>query len=116
MRYARQRGALTPGETLVLYTDGVTEALDGRGALYGEDRLLALLSRGCDDTPQALVERVEEDIVAYRGEVEQADDITVLAVRYQGDAGEAVTVRASDDDLDIVLDFLDERLEARGFR
>ena len=115
MRYLSQRGVLSPGESLVLFTDGVTEALDDAGGFYGEDRLLELLSRMRGETPQAVVEKVEEDIMAYRGSAEQPDDITVLALRYNGGGGAKVTVRASDDDLDKVLDFLDDRLEAQGF-
>lgn len=115
MRYRAQEGSLAPGDALVLYTDGVTEALDEEGALYGEDRLLAFLEQRRADSSQAIVEGLKEEIMGYRGAAEQADDLTVLAVRYHGVDEAAITVRASDDDLDVVLDFLDGHLESKGF-
>lgn len=72
---------LSPGDTLLLYTDGVTEANNPAGAQFGESRLLDALrlhDPACEDLPQALLRRVRE----FEAGSAQADDITCVAVRY----------------------------------
>ena len=74
---------LAPGDTLMLYTDGVTEAADVGQRFYGEDRLLALFSSICTESANEQVKTVVDDVLAFTGEAEQADDITVLVLRYR---------------------------------
>lgn len=76
------------GEVLCLVTDGVTEARDRAGGLYGGARLQALLARcaGMEITPRALVDALLASIDAFAGRQEAADDLTVLAVRWNGPA------------------------------
>ena len=69
-----------PGDALLLYTDGVTEARDVDGAMYGEGRLLALLEEHGKPSPQELQRLVRDDIAAYAEGAEQFDDITILAL------------------------------------
>ncbi len=77
--------ALAPGDTLLLYTDGVTEALNEAGELYAEARLEATLNRQGGGVPvDSLLAAVRDDLRAFAGAAEQSDDITVLALRYQG--------------------------------
>jgi sigma-B regulation protein RsbU (phosphoserine phosphatase) len=71
-------------DALLLYTDGVTEAINGDGAMYDEDRLLAVLAHEHDSDAHALVERVRSDVRHFVGEAPVADDITILALRYKG--------------------------------
>lgn len=80
---------LSPGETLLLYTDGVTEANNAEGTLFGETALLeAMEAVGADPVhkghaggvPQRLVQAVR----AFEAGAAQADDITVVAITYQG--------------------------------
>lgn len=84
---------LFPGDTLFLYTDGVTEANDINGNLYGESRLLGLLGSRKEASLKRLAEAVWEDIQIFQGEAEQFDDITMLALRYLGRGG----IRAADE-------------------
>jgi sigma-B regulation protein RsbU (phosphoserine phosphatase) len=71
---------LAPGDVMVLYTDGVTEARNGRGAFYDEDRLIgsvsASLGRPARDIQQAIIQAVDEFI----GDGVQSDDIAVAVV------------------------------------
>lgn len=73
---------LSPGETLFLYTDGVTEAIDMRGGLFGEERLLATLDRASEAEPREICEAVTSAVDAFARDMPQADDITMLAIRY----------------------------------
>jgi len=88
--YTNQRLSLEPGDTLFLYTDGVTEAMNGRKELFGEKRLKAVLSRLQDQEPEAICRGVLEEIAHFVGQSEPSDDITMLALRLRtGAAGAA---------------------------
>jgi sigma-B regulation protein RsbU (phosphoserine phosphatase) len=74
---------LRPGETLLLYTDGVTEGRRGR-AFYGEERLLAIAA-GSNESAKDLVDAVLEDVLRFQQD-EPRDDIALVAVRVPTDA------------------------------
>ena len=83
--YVLWTGRLGHGDTLVLYTDGVTEAFDLANLAFGEQRLLQALAPGRDAQGQcaALLAAVQ----AFAAGAPQSDDITVLALRYLRDGG-----------------------------
>jgi serine phosphatase RsbU (regulator of sigma subunit) len=72
--------SLFPGDTLVLYTDGVTEAFNDRGEEFGERRLVDSLRRHCDQQPGGLMNCILEDVKQFSPH-EQHDDITLLVAR-----------------------------------
>ena len=80
--YRRQSVALGPGDAILLYTDGVTEALDPAKELYGEDRLIATL-RGLLGSPstETVLQGVIDSLHAFAAGAEQADDITLLGFK-----------------------------------
>ena len=80
--YRRQTLALEPGDGVLLYTDGVTEATNRDEALYGEDRLRRTIRGllGARDAG-ALIGGVLEDVDAFADGAEQADDITLLGFK-----------------------------------
>jgi serine phosphatase RsbU (regulator of sigma subunit) len=82
--------ALPPFGSLLLYTDGVTEALDQHGRFFGMRRLSATLGAACGASAQGVCERVLEAVVAHQGRVPQYDDVTLVAVHSAGDDGERV--------------------------
>lgn len=75
-------------DVLLLYTDGVTEAMNVQAELFGQERLIALLSQleRQAAAPEKLIEAVEAAIRHFAGDAEQTDDITMLALR-GNDAG-----------------------------
>lgn len=75
---------LQAGEWLCVATDGVTEAMNARDELYGSTRFRELLRRTQAEEPQAIVEALARDVREFVGEAEQADDLTVLCVRWNG--------------------------------
>jgi adenylate cyclase len=77
---------LEPGDVLLLYTDGVTEAKNAAGGFYGTARLDPLVAANVEPSARAAVEMVREDVRRFVGEAEQADDITLLGVRWIGPA------------------------------
>ncbi len=83
-RYESQRIQLRPGEGLFLYTDGLTEAANNAEDLFGEERLEAAL-RSCAGQPlQKLLGSVTAAAQQFADGAPQADDLTILAVRYLG--------------------------------
>lgn len=76
---------LSPGDTLLLYTDGVTEAMNADGELFGDERLQAALSPPFTDAAglMTMIQAAVEDFVR---EAPQADDITMLAIKYRGNS------------------------------
>jgi sigma-B regulation protein RsbU (phosphoserine phosphatase) len=77
------RLALQPGDALVLYTDGVTEAEAENGGFFTAERLVELLSGGKPASAAGIAERVLEAMREFAGRAPQSDDITVLALRYR---------------------------------
>ncbi|NJN18644.1 MAG: SpoIIE family protein phosphatase [Oscillochloris sp.] len=71
---------LYPGETLLIYTDGATEARDGHGELFGEERVLAVLREPAPNAA-ALMERIERAARAHAGDGILVDDVTMLSIR-----------------------------------
>jgi len=75
---------LEPGDELFLYTDGVTEADNRRRELFGKDRLKSVLEKSRATTVVARLGGVMQAVRAFAGDVPQADDITMLGLRYHG--------------------------------
>jgi sigma-B regulation protein RsbU (phosphoserine phosphatase) len=79
--YTESRVAMQPGDVLVLFTDGVTEATDPQGEDFGDERLAALVA-SMDDRPTSdIVEAIHAAVAEYTQGAPAADDITVVAVR-----------------------------------
>jgi serine phosphatase RsbU (regulator of sigma subunit) len=80
-RYQETEVKLEPSDTLVFYTDGVVEAIDKEGEMYGFDRFLAAIKEGRDLGAEALLAKLTSDVLDFAGEVEQHDDITLVVVK-----------------------------------
>ena len=81
-KYVNAEVQLFPGDTLVLYTDGVTEAENVREEEYGEPRLDELLPGMASDNSGKIVDAIVASVKEYAGEAEQSDDITCVVSRY----------------------------------
>lgn len=79
--FSSQTVRLDPGQTLLLYTDGLLETQNPDGAEYGIERLFALATSSAPLPPQALVDSCVGDLVSYRGTATSTDDLTIMAVR-----------------------------------
>jgi sigma-B regulation protein RsbU (phosphoserine phosphatase) len=72
---------LQPGDWLVIFTDGVVEAVNVRDEEYGEERMLNLLQAGAAATPDELLRRMMSDLDAFVGATPQHDDVTCMLVK-----------------------------------
>lgn len=84
---------LNPGDELFLYTDGVTEADNRRRELFGKDRLQAVLNQSRAVSVLDRLGDVMHAVRAFAGDAPQADDITMLGLRYHGVAPSDVAAR-----------------------
>lgn len=77
---------LQPGDSLLVYTDGVTGVRDGEGGELGVDRLIDLTERCASDQipPEEVVRRLVNTVLQHRGGEDLLDDATVLMVRWDG--------------------------------
>ena len=86
MPYQQGELILKKGEKLFFYTDGVTEAMNQKQELYGNERLLLALEKAKEKSPQELLEYLKQQLIVFADGAEQADDITMMAVEYKGGA------------------------------
>lgn len=83
--YPTERLQLEPGEWIFLVTDGVTEAMNPAREFFGIERLRTTLSwMPRDATPGDLIRRLNEDVKRFAAGAEPADDLTLLALRWEG--------------------------------
>lgn len=75
---------LNPSDIILLYTDGVTEALNENNELFGEQRLLKCMNSDVTDVKE-IIENVQNNISLHIGKIPQSDDITLLAFKYNGE-------------------------------
>ena len=139
VKYREGRFACSPGDGLLLYTDGVSEAANAAEELYGEERLLETLARidasGGEGAPvgsdvqapdiaaaasavsassaQTAVNSLVTSVDAFAGEAPQADDITMLAFRWNLPL-QRLTLPADDAELDSLFAFLEPICEGEG--
>ena len=78
---------LVPGDLLVMYTDGVSEALNPEREEYGEDRLCALFADGHAMPAADALARARADVLAFARGAQQSDDITLVVVRREEVSG-----------------------------
>lgn len=80
-KFGEREIQLKPGETLLVYTDGVTEAMNQARDLFGEERLLGALVQRASLSAEKLTECVVERVEDFVQEAERSDDITLLAIK-----------------------------------
>ncbi|MGB9633233.1 MAG: PP2C family protein-serine/threonine phosphatase, partial [Chloroflexaceae bacterium] len=80
-RFEQMALTLNPGDVLLLYTDGVTEAMNGERELFGDDRLAAVLRANAHHGPQEIINAVLAAVGDFAGGQSQADDITMVVIK-----------------------------------
>ena len=78
-----QTGTITleAGDWLVVFTDGVVEAINEPGTEYGEERLISVLNAGTEIPPVKMLSRIMVDLDVFVGATPQQDDITCLVIK-----------------------------------
>jgi sigma-B regulation protein RsbU (phosphoserine phosphatase) len=122
--YHRHEMRLEEGDMLFIYTDGVVEAADLNGVLYGKERLRGFLNANATKPLREMLPRLRSDIAAFTGEVEQSDDMTMLAIRIRSEkppsdgapsvdgVRRSITLKADLANLDALMDFIGKDLDS----
>ena len=85
-KYETQEATVCYGTTLLLYTDGLTEATDNSGELFDDQRMLATAQQMYETNhyePTLVVETMEQAVKQFVGDAEQSDDLTIMAIQYR---------------------------------
>src|SRR5262249_55708375 len=75
---------LQRGDSIIAFSDGVTEALNPAGEEFGDPRLLASVEKHAAGSPQQMVDGILGDLHEFCGDATQVDDVTIVLVRYGG--------------------------------
>ncbi|MBP3758938.1 MAG: PP2C family protein-serine/threonine phosphatase [Firmicutes bacterium] len=75
---------MEPGDQIFLYTDGLPEATDADGKMFGIDRMTDALNEYIDERPRAVIEGMRESVNGFVKDAEQFDDITMMCLEYKG--------------------------------
>ncbi|MDP8228856.1 MAG: SpoIIE family protein phosphatase [Candidatus Electryoneaceae bacterium] len=81
MTFDRAKTRLDPGDVMVIYSDGVTEAKNPDNELYGDDRLKRLLSQNSSASAQEIQDVILTDVEQFVAGAEQSDDITMMVIK-----------------------------------
>ena len=78
-----QRVTIQPGERIILYTDGITDAASPNGERFGDARLLATIAKSCisDGTAEDTRRAVIDSVLRFQGDAHPADDLALLVFR-----------------------------------
>lgn len=80
-QYGGKEVSFKKGDIFVLYTDGVTEAMNKRGEMYGQDRLISVVKAHSNLASKELLKAIEKDIRGFEPKYRQHDDITLIAIK-----------------------------------
>jgi len=119
-RYHEEEITMETGDTLFLYTDGVTEAMNGEKELFGESRLLEAANKYSASSPYELIAAVKKEVDIFAQGAQQADDITMLVLtinkenrtesNYSFKNSKEIVVLTHVDSLKRVIGFVDSEL------
>ena len=82
--YADETEQLQSGDVLIVYTDGVTEALDVEGQEFGEERLVSILTQRHTEAATAILDAIVEGVSTFARGAAQHDDVTAMVVKFTG--------------------------------
>jgi sigma-B regulation protein RsbU (phosphoserine phosphatase) len=99
VEFERTERTLKPGDALILYSDGVSEAFNSRDECYGSERLLADAA-GCASQPAtAITARLLQKVRVFAGDVPQSDDIAILTLKVDASDSMALELHATPDEV-----------------
>ena len=84
VQYKEYEIQLHPGDKLFVYTDGVPEATDASYGMFGKERMLEVLNRDPNASPEQILKNVREAVDGFVRDAEQFDDLTMMCIEYRG--------------------------------
>jgi phosphoserine phosphatase RsbU/P len=84
IEYSSSTMTMSPGDSLMIYTDGVNEAMNSRHEQFGNENLATVLQAHNQASPQQYIDEIKHALDKFTAGFEQSDDITMLAISYHG--------------------------------
>ena len=117
--YEMQTITMKPGSALFLYTDGLTEARNAKGKLFGRERVMQMVTECGTTDPKQLLEAVIAEVNQFSENTEQSDDLTLMALRYtpsqdQEVLGEALTLHNDVKEIEALGPYIKQITEQLG--
>jgi phosphoserine phosphatase RsbU/P len=81
VEFAEENATLRPGDLVFLYTDGLVEAHNRHGGMFGLDRLVETVRQAADRKAEVIIDQVFEEVLSFSAGVPQADDMTAVALK-----------------------------------
>lgn len=123
-RFQAQETVITPGTTIFLYTDGLTEAENVEVELFGEERVMSVAKENCNNEmkeikPLELIQNMTNAVHAFVRGAEQSDDLTMMAISYKKEKKEyeferSITLPNDIETIPQLGEFVDEVCELAG--
>lgn len=111
-RYETQSFNIEPGDSIYLYTDGVTEAANGKKELFGEEKLLNVLNTCQNRNTRKICENVLQNVNEFVNGADQSDDITMLSFTLNGNESNNIFVsEAKIENIPAITEFIDTLLK-----
>ena len=104
-KYSGETTHLHPGDTIFLYTDGITEATNPSEELFGEKRMMEALDYKLD--PETLVTSVSKAVETFSEGAQQSDDLTMLAIRFKGLVNKKLVLKHNLSEIEKINSFVD---------
>ena len=79
--YYYESALIKKGDIIVMYTDGIVEAMDSNFELYGEERLKSVILKNTEKTPKEICQAIVEDVQIYSADGQYADDKTLVVIK-----------------------------------
>ncbi len=112
-KYSSQTLQLSPGDTLFLYTDGLTEAENAEKKLFGEEKALDIANKFGEISAEKQIEIMHQAVRRFVGEAEQSDDLTMLSIRFQS-CGHTLSLNNDIQELEKLEPFLNDFFEQKN--
>ena len=79
--FSEEKIQIGPGSVLILYSDGITEAINAKGEEFGESKLVDIITQNWNDNSTELIEKVITAVQSHAGDLPQMDDITIVIIK-----------------------------------
>jgi sigma-B regulation protein RsbU (phosphoserine phosphatase) len=83
-RYESKRHHFEEGQVAVLYTDGIVESVDASNTPFGEERMRDIIEKYAYASPEEIINKIQEAVLAHSGDSPQSDDMTLIVMKAVG--------------------------------
>ncbi len=116
-QYKESRIKFSSGDMAIFYTDGITEAMNNQGELYGVERLMEVIKENCLLETKEILNNILADISKFSQNTEQHDDITLMIIKAIGQQKDHCRTKmiSGKENMPKIVSYIDKKMSERGF-